>query len=140
CYAARMLRKSPGFTLVAVLTLSLGIGLNTAIFTLLDRMVFQPPRVHEPATAISVFSKDKRSPASSHATTRATTPYIDYTFYRDHSTAFSGLASAMLTQVTMGVAPENQTALAGGVPEERQVFVQLVSGNYFEVLGGRAVL
>jgi macrolide transport system ATP-binding/permease protein len=138
-YAARMLRKSPGFTIVAVLTLALGIGLNTAIFTLLENLVFQPPRVHQPATVISVFSKDKRQPANTQATTRATTPYVDYTFYRDHQNVFTGLASAMLVPVTMGIAAD-PAATTRGVPEEREIFVQLVSGNYFEVLGGRTTL
>src|SRR5262249_46953673 len=69
-YGARMLRKHPGFTMVAVLTLALGIGVNTAIFTLLDIM-FRPALVKDPDTAVAIDL-------------RRNITFPDYVHLRDH--------------------------------------------------------
>jgi putative ABC transport system permease protein len=58
-FALRQLRKSPGFTLVAVLTLALGIGLNTAIFSLINDLFLRVLPFREPARQLHVFSKFK---------------------------------------------------------------------------------
>jgi hypothetical protein len=66
-FAVRQLLKSPGFTLLAVLTLALGIGMNTAIFSLVNVMVLQPPAYQQPAEIVQLFSQDKKDPKSFHA-------------------------------------------------------------------------
>jgi hypothetical protein len=60
-YGARMLLKKPSFTLVAVLTLALGIGANTAIFTFVNAIFLQPLPVAEPARLMSVFGTDEKN-------------------------------------------------------------------------------
>jgi len=136
-FGARALRKNPGFTFVAVVTLALGIGVNTSIFTLFNGFVLRPPRVGDPRTLVSIFARDKRNPSTS-ANAWATTPYRDYVFYRDQNRVFTGLAAAILSPVTLGgaVGADGPASTA----EEQQIFAQLVSGNYFDVLGGHAAL
>ena len=62
-YAVRVLRQSPGFILVAVLSLGLGIGANTAIFSLIDAALFRPLPVEQPDRLVSIFTTDKKKGA-----------------------------------------------------------------------------
>jgi predicted permease len=123
-YGWRVLRQRPGFTLVAVLTLTLGIGANTAIFTWLKAVLLHPlPGVaasHRLVTLHSVLTRsDQRAiPVS----------YPDYQDYRDRNEVFSGLAAFNLQTFNLFD--------SAGQPE--RVWGSLVSGNYFAVLGARA--
>ena len=63
-YAIRVLVKSPAFAAVAVLSLALGIGANTAIFSLLNALLLRPIPVQDPAGFVSVFTTDQRNPGN----------------------------------------------------------------------------
>src|SRR5438874_12261777 len=120
-YGLRMLAKSPGFTLVAVLALGLGIGANTAIFSVFNGMLLRPLAVENPqpigAIAAKVREKDLLRPLS----------YPDFQDYRQLKAVFSDL-------VAFSPSPVNFEA--EGRPE--RAWVEQVSGNYFAVLGLQA--
>jgi putative ABC transport system permease protein len=120
-YGARMLMKQPGFTLIAVLTLALGIGANTAIFTLLDKALLRALPVEQPQQLV-VFAKDgSGAPGISS--------YPLYADLRDRNQVLSGLAAYF----------QQPFSLSDGSATER-VIGQIVSGNYFTVLGVRPAL
>ena len=117
-YVLRQLRKSPGFTVVAVLTLALGIGANTAMFSVIHAVLLRPLPFAEPNRLVWLNGK---FPLSDQA---AVSP-PDFRDYRQDSRAFTCLA-------VMGYSsgPSN---LAGGKPE--QVLTQIASANFFDCLG-----
>jgi len=129
-YALRQLRKSPGFVAVAVITLALGIGANTAIFSLLDQALLRNLPVRN--SDRFVFLKYEGSNTGSFASRGDDiTFYFSYPMYRDlrdHNSVFSDLIATDATRV--GVQWHNQ-------PEE--ISAELVSGNYFDALGLRPV-
>ena len=118
-YGVRMLRKNPGFTAVAVLTLALGIGANTAIFSFVDQLLLRPLPFPEPDRLVSLCFRDTRS-----SNIYSSVSYPDYVYYRDHSTTLAGLA----------VFTDIDAAFRLG---DRRVRIQgeIVSSNYFSVLG-----
>ena len=121
-FAFRMLRKSPGFTAVAVLTLALGIGANTAIFTIVDDLVLRPLPVVQPRQIAILFATSKEN----SVTTRFT--YQDFlTIQGQSSEIFSG-SSAVLINYVDGVS-------LGG--KSQPMWAAYVSGNFFELLGVR---
>jgi len=126
-YGVRMLRKNPGFTFVAVLTLALGIGANTAIFTLIEALLLKSLPVKDPPQLALVTLQAWYGRNASFS-------YPLYQQWRDESRSFSGLFTAT------GISRYRMTAdtLAGGGPE--RVGVEKVSGNFFEVLGVPALL
>jgi len=125
----RMLKKSPGFTFVAVLSLALGIGANTAIFTIINAVFLHPLPVEEPARLAEMFTRDTRT-IDTNATFRLTGSSLpNYEDYRDQNTVFTGLAMATFP------IPLNW----GGQAEPQQLNAVLVSGNFFDVLGIKAV-
>jgi predicted permease len=121
----RMLKKSPGFTFVAVLSLALGIGANTAIFTIINAVFLHPLPVEEPSRLAEMFTHDTRT-VNANANFQLTgTSLPNYEDYRDQNTVFTGLAT-----VTFPI-PLNW----GGQAEPQQLNASLVSGNFFDVLG-----
>jgi predicted permease len=124
-YAVRLLAKNPGFTSVAVLSLALGIGANTAIFSIVDAVLLKWLPVSSPQELV-VLARNPREP-------RVGFNYPDYEYVRDHSQSFSGV-----------LAIGNAGALNLNVPGEasRGELLQgsLVSGNFFAVLGVRAAI
>ena len=123
-YALRQLRRNPGFTTVAVLTLTLGIGANTAIFTLVNALLLKAlPAVKEPHELVLVTDSGS-----------ASLGYPLYEQFRDENKSFSGLFAAD----HIGKRRLSVTGAAGA--EAQPVWAQAVSGNFFAVLGvGAAV-
>lgn len=111
-YGVRMLRKNPGFTLLAVLCLGLGIGVNTSIFTVLDFTLLRPLPVMEPEQ-MTILSRAGNPQIS----------YPDYEGYRDRSQAFTALAASLPTESSLDVNDETHLAAA-----------EAVSGNYSETM------
>src|SRR5215510_13311201 len=84
-YGARMLRKQPGFTLIAVLTLALGISANTALFTVYNAFVLKPLPLKDPYSIANVTGYDREGNRNGLFS------YLDYLNYRDRNTSFHGL-------------------------------------------------
>jgi putative ABC transport system permease protein len=121
----RMLKKSPGFTFVAILSLALGIGANTAIFTIINAVFLHPLPVEEPSRLVEVFTRDTIT-FNANANFQLTgTSLPNYEDYRDQNSVFTGLAT-----VTFPI-----TLNWGGQAEPQQLNASLVSGNFFDVLG-----
>ncbi len=117
-YGARALWKSPGFTLVAALSIALGIGANTAIFSLVNATLLRRLPVHEPERLANVFSG---TPGSLYSTAS----YPDYVDFRDRGgEVFQGLAARGGISASLGVGDETDLVVGS-----------IVTGNYFEVLG-----
>lgn len=129
-FALRTLGKNPGFTLVAVLTLALGIGANAAIFSLTDQVLLRLLPVERPRELVVLTS-----PGVNHGRVWSDSdggPSFSYPMYkdlRDRNEVFAGLLARFHVQVN--VAGEGQSQLAEG---------ELISGNYFQVLGVRPFL
>src|SRR5215216_7459574 len=84
-YSARMLRKNPGFMLVAVVSLAIGIGANTTIFSLVNGILLRPlPGVVEPSRLVDVHTTSRHGRFGSMS-------YPDFEYYRDHNEVFDGL-------------------------------------------------
>ena len=116
-YGLRVLRKSPGFTAIAVLSLALGIGANTAIFSLANAVLLRPLPVSEPDRLVTISS-------AGPGRDRLAVSYPDYLDFRDRNEVLSGL-------LCWGELPLSVST--GGQAD--QVTGMLVSGNYFSVLG-----
>ncbi len=122
-YALRQLAKSPGFAAVAVVTLALGIGANTAIFSLLDQALLRNLPVKDADRLVVLQSFGSFSGhTSSRADDNFSFSYPMYRDLRDRNSVFSGLIATTWAQV--GVQWHNQPEL---------VSAELVSGNYFDV-------
>jgi putative ABC transport system permease protein len=124
-YALRQLKKSPAFATVAILTLALGIGANTAIFTLLDQVLLRSLPVKDPDRLVVLkFSGADSGHVSSRTDEHFYFSYPMYRDLRDRNSVFEGLIATDWTQV--GVQWHNQPDL---------ISAEMVSGNYFDVLG-----
>src|SRR5262245_40119718 len=134
-YGARMLMKKPGFTLIAVTTLALGIGANTAIFSVIDALMLRRLPVKNPSQLVIVWTRDD-SPGRSDSTFNHPT----FVKFRELSQVFSGVSASW--QIERSNLTINSRAGEGGsvVPEAGQVMVGLVSGDYFYTLGVNALL
>jgi len=130
-YGARMLLKNPGFTVIAVLTLALGIGANTAIFSLTDQILLRRLPVERPEELVVLRSPGpKGGHVWSDGDDAASFSYPMYKDLRDRgANVFSGLLARFA--IPLSVAGAGQTERADG---------ELVSGNYFEILGVRPSL
>jgi predicted permease len=123
-YGIRLLMASPGFTAVAVISLALGIGANTAIFSVVRAFMFAPLPVEDAGRLVTISTTDVKNPGN------LPTSYANYQDYRDKNEVFSGLTGFTFGTVDMNV----------GNGEAKQAFCELVSGNYFDVLGVKAAL
>ena len=125
-HGARMLRRTPGFTVVAVLTLALGIGANTAIFSVINSVLFKPLPVEAPQELVDLYNTPPKDEAILQYIPLA---YPDYVDFRDQSKVLAGLLGFAPTQVALE--RQNESEL---IPTEE------VTGNYFQVLGLRLKL
>ena len=128
-FALRQLRKSPGFTIAAVIVLALGIGVNTAVFSLVNTLFFAPPSYAKPHEMVQLFSQDKKDPKKFRGFSYPT--YLDI---REQNTVFSDVMAFNLALIGLGQKGDT-----------RRVFSSVVTSNYFSVLGvplarGRAFL
>ena len=114
----RQLLKHPGFTGLAILSMALGIGANTAIFSLVDTVLLRPLPVREPSQLIAVDGQLR------NGTDFTLQSYLNYKDYRDRNTVFSGLLAYRFVVASLS---------HNGVNERAWGFD--VSGNYFDVLG-----
>ncbi|MGH9940567.1 MAG: ABC transporter permease [Blastocatellia bacterium] len=121
-YAVRMLGKNPGFALAAILTLALGIGVNTTIFSLVNALLLRSLPVEEPNRLARVGS-------TARGDGFRTFSHQEYAYFRDHNEVFSGLIAHHPINVSLRAGDEAE--LAWG---------EIVSGNYFSVLGVRPAL
>ncbi len=122
-YGLRMIRKTPGVSAVAVLSLALGIGANTAIFSIVDTVLLKWLPVKSPQELYLVASNPSRPNVSWN--------FPDYVAFRDHNRSFSGLAAASFGAQPVGV----QADIAHTAEATELAYGLSVSGNYFEVLG-----
>jgi len=126
-FGARLLAKTPAFTAVAALSLALGIGANTTIFTLVNAVLLNPLPVEDPSQLVSVWTTDERNQSNQAAFGFLQTSPMNFRDLRDKNEVFSGITGHV------GV-PLNIT---GGTGQPEQVFGELVTGNFFSVLGAR---
>src|SRR5215510_7719561 len=125
-YGVRMLVKGRGFTVAAVLCLALGIGANTAIFSLASAMLWRPLPVEQPGQLVEIIRGDGMN--------GNTLSHPDYMAISERNDTLAGLAISSLTELSFSHGGQSQ--MIGG---------ELVSGNYFDVIGvkpgmGRAFL
>ncbi len=119
-YAVRMLAKNPAFTTVAICSLAIGIGSNSAIFSFADALLLRPLPVMEPSGVVTV------NPGTATFGGDSSVSYPDYLDFRDRSRSFDGLIAFQYGQ--FGYAPNPSV-----VPEMQ--FGAFVSGNFFQLLG-----
>jgi len=146
-YGARLMRKSPGFAIVAVLTLAIGIAVNTVVFTAFDALALRSLPVKEPEQLARIF---RATPGDRYGAFS----YPDYLYYRDHSKDFSDLTMmAFGMDLTSSEVPASGQAtlprIAGALGFHMPQFLQgsaqplgnaFISGNYFEMLGTQPLL
>jgi predicted permease len=124
CYAIRILLKNPGFTLIAALSLALGIGANSAIFSLADAVLLRPLPVLAPGAVVTVSTNTPDNPYGGVS-------YPDYRDLRAKSQSFDGMVAYQLSTMSAATSPK-------ALPQIRTGLV--VSDNWFQVLGVQPVL
>ena len=121
--------SEPRFTAVAILSLALGIGANTAIFTLTNAVFLNPLPVRDAARVIEVYTVDHATTTTAANLQRTAMSFLNYKDFRDQNNSFSALAAYVQTGVTLT-----------GRGEPKPQAAMLVSANYFDVLGVRPML
>jgi predicted permease len=117
-YAIRNLRRQPGFALLALLTLGVAIGLNTAFFTVFDAVAWRKWPVNDPARVVKLLAQDQRTGRPRGFS------LAEYRYLRDHAKSFAGMVAMNDDRVHMGFEGFGKAS-----------YVEFVSGNYFQVLG-----
>jgi putative ABC transport system permease protein len=123
-YGRRVLVKNPSFTIVAALTLALGIGVNTTIFSLVSSMLLRKPPVHDPDRLMMMLSRNPGAESPADEANRLPVSAPDFLDWRAQATSFSGIAALSSDDFT----------LSGGTEPERVPGAR-VSADYFQVLG-----
>jgi predicted permease len=132
-YGVRMLRKQPSFTLIAVLTLAFGIGVNTGLFTVFNALVLKPLPIKDADSFVAVRGVAPQAGQGA----RYLFSFPDYQDYAARNQTLSGLTLMSEVGATLGI--ENRES---GAPREEfgVVNCQLVAANYFSVLGAEMAL
>ena len=127
-YAQRQLRKSPGFTVTVILSLALGLGANTTIFTLVNALLFVQPAVSDASSLVEVLLFN---PKAAGLESHLSLSYPSYILFRDHNHTLSGFAA-------FDGDPHVVSWHNSGYGQ--MVHGQIVSGNFFSVIGVRPIL
>jgi len=133
-FGARMLMKRPGFTLLAMLTLALGIGVNTALFSVFNVFVLQPLPLRDPDSLVEIRGVNPRGERENLFS------YIDYLDYRERSRTLAGLALMEIFGVTVGEMRSGRDDVSVWREEFGYVSTQTVTANYFTLLGAEMAL
>jgi predicted permease len=128
-YAFRLLGRSPVLSAVAALSLGLGIGANTTIFSLLNEVFLRPLPLAEPARLVSVFMSDERNRGNAFGNFMPVSR-LNLVDFRQQNQVFEGLVFHQFIPLS----------LAGGTGEPEQIFGEIVTGDYFRVLGAPLVM
>lgn len=118
-FSLRLLAKSPGFAVAAIVVLGLGIGLNTAMFSVVHALAFSPRPFADPERVVQLYTQDEKDNANFRAFS-----YPAYRELRERSDLFTGVLAHNMTMVGIGEGTESRRTFAG-----------LVTANYFDVLG-----
>ncbi len=121
-YGLRVLRKSPGFAFVAVLSLGLGIGANTTIFTLINAVLLRSEPVRDIERLVAVYTTDVKNQGDNFAFMPVSHP--NFEDYRDQNDVFEEMGATSGVPVSLS-----------GSGEPEQLFALMVTGNYFSLLG-----
>ena len=122
-YGARMLARSPGFTLVAVLSLALGIGANTAIFSLINVVLLRPLPVADVQSLVTISTTDQRNPGNLQLS------HLNFKDLRAGNAVFTDMAAFTFNAVNYSNGSESEPITA-----------LIVTGNYFSLLGAQPAL
>lgn len=128
-HGARVLLKSPSFSAVAVLSLALGIGANTTIFTVVNAVLLHPLPVEDISRLVEVDTIDSKTQVGFAGATKLGLSFRNFQDYQQQNGVFTGITCFVPVPLTW----------SGGA-EPRQVIGQLVSANYFDVLGLRPAI
>ncbi|MGH8281838.1 MAG: ABC transporter permease, partial [Gammaproteobacteria bacterium] len=118
-FGLRLLVKTPGFAVIAILTLAIGIGLNTSIFSVVNAMLFRPMPVHSPQELVGIYNYEP-----GEFITHAPLAYPDYVDFRDANHSFSGMLGYALRPMALDRGDDNQSVMG-----------EVVTENYFQTLG-----
>ena len=121
-YGLRTLRRSPGFSVVAVLTIALGIGASTAVFTVINTFFLNSVPIPNPSTLVAVYAVPQN--ADPHANNPQPISFLDLQDYQEKNKAFTSIA---------GYSSPFPISFSEGKNADR-LFAELVTGNYFETL------
>jgi len=128
-FGFRSLAAKPAFTLVAMLSLALGIGANTAIFTVTNAVFLSPIPVREPSRLMRIETSDRVTKSSNPALDRSPVSVLNYQDFRAQNDVFTDVAAFIPWGVTLS-----------GKGDPEPLPAQLVSANYFDLLGVGAIL
>src|SRR5882672_5492321 len=121
-FGFRRLIKTPGFALIAILSLALGIGANTAVFSLVNMILLRPLPVANPQEVVSVSAVGKEGAVAAFS-------YPNYVDFRDRNEVLSGLLVSRFAPMSLSRGGNNE-----------KIWGNLVSGNYFDLLGVKPAL
>jgi putative ABC transport system permease protein len=134
-FALRLLRRNPAFASIAIATLALGIGINTAAFTFFNAFVLRPLPIRDPEALVKLTALDRKAQSRSFS-------IAEYRDFRDRNDVFSGVIAFGPLPVSVGDAVAGRAATDYSIipPGYQFAFGLTVSGNYFTVLGGQPAL